>query len=143
MFNQKVMSNRIFLAMAITWTVAIMVMCWIPITIHLPERDPNGWEILLPDLDKAVHFGIFSIFAVLWFLALPIPGRSWKIFIAAIALAIVTELVQRLPIVGRSCDLDDALYDIIGVIFALAFMIGIQAIVNRKRSNAMAPTMTA
>ena len=137
------MINRIFLAMAVTWTVAIMVVCWIPLTIPFPKLDNHGWlPFLLPDFDKMVHFGIFSIFAVLWFLALTVPGRSWKILVGAVALAAITELGQKVPMIGRSCDFDDALYDVLGVIFTLAFMIGLQTIVSRKKSNALAPTIS-
>ena len=125
--------TRLFRVLAILWTTGITIACWIPVHFEIPPRSPLGWQSLLPDPDKMVHLGLFLIFATLWFVALDRRWRSGRILLGGIALATVTELVQAIPAVGRSCDFDDAVYDLIGVVSALAIMTAFQAILDRIR----------
>lgn len=120
-----------FRVLAILWTMGIMLACWIPVHFEIPPRSPLGWQSFLPDLDKMVHLGLFLIFATLWFVALDRRWRPGRILLGGIALATVTELVQSIPAIGRSCDFDDAVYDVIGVVTALAIMSVIQVIYER------------
>ena len=71
------------------------------------------------DLDKVVHAGIFVVFSVLWARTLTIRRRFAWVALGGIALAILTELVQTLPIVGRDGEVSDALTDVAGVLVGI------------------------
>ncbi len=72
----------------------------------------------LPHVDKVVHASIFAVFGLLWLRV--IPGRKRYILVAlgGVALALITEVVQSLPIVGRDGELADGLFDTLGVLLA-------------------------
>ena len=114
--------------LAIVWTVIILVACWTP-RESLPIREGGPSLLRYLHVDKVVHFGMFAVFSVAWRNAAS-RRASTPIAIAGILLAIVTELVQSTPIVGRDGDVWDALADALGVVGGLAFM---EFVVERRR----------
>jgi hypothetical protein len=111
--------QRIRLAAAISWTLAIMALCWMsPRLVHELEHSSSVFE--LPDLDKAIHWAIFCIFALLWLRVSGSSHRYWLVALGGLALAVITEWVQSLPIVHRDGNIPDAVADVIGVVIGLA-----------------------
>jgi hypothetical protein len=107
------------LTMAIGWTLVIMILCWIPnIVIHRFEG--NGTFFQVPNVDKLVHSGIFIVFAVLWLRALSGSRRMYVVGISGILLAILTEAVQEVPMIGRDATLGDVVADSVGVLMGIA-----------------------
>ena len=107
--------GRLRLTMAILWTVVIMMLCWLPGSM-VHELEGGSLWFKIPDLDKIVHAGIFVVFSVLWARALTSRRRFAWVALGGFALAVVTELVQMLPIVGRDGEISDALTDFGGVL---------------------------
>ena len=81
--------------MAILWTVVIMVLCWLPGGVVETIEDESSW-FKIPNLDKFVHAGIFVVFSVLMGSCLVFPTPQLWVVAGAVALAVVTELVQNL-----------------------------------------------
>jgi VanZ family protein len=107
--------SRIRVAMAVLWTVVIMMLCWLPGSM-VHELEGGSLWFKIPDLDKIVHAGIFVVFSVLWARALTSRRRFAWVALGGFVLAVVTELVQMLPIVGRDGEISDALTDFGGVL---------------------------
>lgn len=108
---------RLWLAAALFWTLLIMAVCWVPIGMF-PTGGGGEHPRAFPHLDKVVHAGIFAIFGLLWLRALPGKARFLVVAAAGLALAVVTEYGQSLPIVGRDGDVADGVCDVIGVVLA-------------------------
>ncbi len=106
------MSRRSFLAWS--WTMVILALCWTP-RVLLPVRESGPRPLVIPHLDKAVHFGIFAVFAFLWMRVGTRPDRTGRVAAAGLLLALVSELGQLMPFVGRDASLADGLADSIGV----------------------------
>ena len=126
---------RIPLALAVVWTFVILVLCWTPADwLPVKETGESGWD--LPHKDKFVHAGVFLVFAVLWLEATRgKPGRFAWVAVAGIAIAVVTELGQNLPILRRDGEVADALADSVGVAVGLWLFPWIDRVVARWRSN--------
>jgi hypothetical protein len=104
------------------WTLFILGVCWVPAPwLGHAGVDEGGWTWNIPHLDKIIHLGLFAIFAILW-ARVDLPRRSsgWTvslwIFGLGVILAILTEVVQDLPAIGRDSGLDDALADVAGLL---------------------------
>ena len=106
--------NPYRLAMASIWTVAIMTVCWLPGHMVRKLEDESSW-FKIPDLDKVVHAGIFVLFSILWFGVWTSRRRFLWVTIGGIGLAMLTEAVQNLPVVGRDGSVADTLTDVAGV----------------------------
>ena len=107
------MSSRALLASA--WTFVILALClvpshWLPVT---EARLPSS-HLLLP-LDKIVHSGMFAVLSVLWMRVMPTWRWTAQVLVGGLALAILTELGQGLPMIGRDPDRLDALADAVGM----------------------------
>jgi hypothetical protein len=123
------------------WTVVILALCWIPRS-YLGTIEHSPKPFFVPNFDKLVHLGIFAVFAILWMrvgssgrragsivpAAEPLEARvtkleqylhAWWVFVAGVALAVVTELGQEVPIVNRDANLADGLADSLGVLVGL------------------------
>ena len=100
------MSRRILPALA--WTVLVLVLCWIP-GRWLGHEVPGGQS------DKLAHAGMFAVFSWLWAWAVAPSMRTARILGAGLLLALVTEVGQAVPLIGRDPDPLDALADSIGV----------------------------
>jgi VanZ family protein len=107
--------GRLRLGMAILWTVVIMLLCWLPGPMVQELEHGSSW-FKIPDLDKLVHAGIFVVFSILWARALISRRRFAWVALGGVVLAILTELVQNLPIVGRDGEVSDAITDFGGVL---------------------------
>jgi VanZ family protein len=127
--------KRLRLVSALLWTVIILVLCWTP-QIYLPvDERPDSWKIIL-HLDKVVHLGIFAVFSVLWLRAL--PGGKRRFFVVAIAglvLAVVTEVVQNVPIIQREGEVQDAVADFSGVLLGFPLFLWIEKCLDMRRSR--------
>ncbi len=95
-------------AFATLQTVVVLVALWSP-----PPPPP---EIPIPWLDKAVHAGLFWIWAVAWAVA---GVRPRLVAIIGVLLGVVTELVQGLLPWPRNPDIFDVVADAAGVVIAL------------------------
>ena len=105
-------------AMAVLWTVVIMILCWLPGSMVRDLEDGSPW-FKIPDLDKVGHAGIFVVFSVLWARVFTSRHRFAWVALAGFGLAIVTELVQKLPVVGRDGSFADTLTDGAGVLVGI------------------------
>jgi len=110
------MTPRALLATA--WTIAILLACWLPDFVLREAKVAKPLIVL--NLDKFVHFGIFAVFAWLWMRAATIERRGWIVLVAGITLAVVSELGQQLPFVNRDAGLDDGIADVGGVVAGIA-----------------------
>jgi hypothetical protein len=103
--------------LAIGWTVLILVLCWMP-RVQLPISEEGPSLFHLYGGDKIIHGGVFAVFAVLWRRATS-PRSVPVIAVSGLALAVITELGQATPLVGRDADLWDGLADTAGVAIGL------------------------
>lgn len=109
---------------ALLWTLLILIGCWLPaesLTIK-ERRDGSLWGLNIPHLDKAVHFVMFSGFAVLWIFAQPAGIRARNIILVGVGLALLTEAVQGTSWVGRDAGWDDVAADLVGLGAGAFFM---------------------
>ena len=103
--------------LAIGWTLLILVLCWTP-PRHLPASETAPSFFKFAHADKVIHAAIFAGFAILWRRATS-PSSAVVIAVSGVALAVITELGQATPIVGRDADLWDAVADGTGVAVGL------------------------
>ena len=111
---------------AIFWSAIIIIL------LSIPGSDlPNEASFLnIPHFDKWVHFGIFTLFVVLWCWAVSLKKSRTKILkkfllitIAGIALGYLLELVQKYFVPNRDYDMWDVLADSIGAVAGLLISI--------------------
>ena len=110
------MSLRALLAWS--WTLVILGLCWLPRT-YIPEDERAPRMFLIPHLDKMIHLGIFAVFAWLWMRVGSSPRRGRWVLLGGVALAVISELGQELPIVSRDASIFDGLADSLGVIVGI------------------------
>lgn len=132
--------KRMSWILAILWTAAIMAICWVPLSLLGSDDDPGHGLFDIPYFDKVVHFGVFVVFAVLWHLATSGKRRSIQIVAWGTGLAILTEVVQQLPLVGRQSDLDDVACDVAGLLLGTLIMRRLAASTSRRQAVALAET---
>jgi VanZ like family len=106
------------LVMAVIWTVVIMVLCWVPGDFVRKVEDGSSW-FEIPDLDKIVHGAIFVIFTILWARVLSSRVKFAWVALGGFVLAVVTELAQLLPVVGRDGEIGDVLTDAAGILIGI------------------------
>jgi len=106
------MSSRALLAS--TWTIVVLALCLVP-SYWLPMRELelSSSQFLL-QRDKIVHYGMFACLSILWMRVRPTWGWTGIVCVGGLALAILTELGQGLPMIGRDPDAFDALADAVG-----------------------------
>jgi hypothetical protein len=91
---------------------------WTPVEKQTTDR--------VPHFDKAVHLGLFGLFAALWMRAGPsepasrVRGRRVRVAAVALLLAVGTELAQAHPAIARDPDALDVLADVAGAFAGLA-----------------------
>jgi hypothetical protein len=129
------LTMRIRLTLAVMWTVLILISCWTPADwLPVKESEGSGWHI--PNSDKAVHAGMFLVFAVLWLEASPDKkGRFVWVALGGLALAAVTELGQNIPALKRDGEIADALADAAGVVIGLAAYWRFQVLRVRRQTS--------
>ena len=105
---------------AVIWTLAIFLGTWLP-RQHIPHPELEGASFFrfLP-LDKIVHTVLFAGFAFLWLLAgRTSPGLLKRVLFFGLLLAILTELGQATPWVGRDAELNDVFADSLGLLLGV------------------------
>jgi hypothetical protein len=107
------------IAMAGLWTFVILLLCWIPGNMVRKFEGDSSWFFHVPDLDKIVHASIFIVFSLLWARAWPLRRPFRWIALAGFGLAILTEVVQKLAIIGRDGSVGDTVVDFAGVLVGL------------------------
>lgn len=106
------------------WTLFILLACWFPAN-HLPIReatDGSLWKLKIPHFDKVVHFGFFAVFAILWLQVKSTRVTFTRVLLAGLGLALISEVGQAHPYVGRDAGLDDVVADLLGLIVATTLM---------------------
>ncbi len=103
--------------LAIAWTALILILCWTP-PRHLPLSETGPSFLQLAVADKVIHAGIFAVFAVLWRSATS-SASAPIIAVSGLALAVITELGQATPMVGRDASFGDGIADTAGVAIGL------------------------
>ncbi len=107
------------LATAVIWSGLILVLCWTPYQYIREIENKSPW-FQIPDLDKAIHAGLFVILAILW-LRFALPRRPiWALLLGCFVLGALSEIVQMLPILNRTAELYDLATDCVGVVVGLA-----------------------
>jgi len=100
--------------LSLLWTTLLLIACLTPASWL---RGSEHAHVGLSHVDKIVHFGLFAGFGFFW--SLVGSGRSaWfslSVILVGVSFAILTELGQGLPMIGRDPDLYDAIADIIGL----------------------------
>ncbi len=126
---------RIFrLRVAVLWTLVILTLCWLPRSIvEEVEKDSSWFEI--PNFDKVVHWGIFMLFSILWLRVGTSPWRFLWLALGGLALAVVSEVVQSLPIIGRDATIGDAVTDCIGLFIGIAMARALEPLLRRVESR--------
>jgi VanZ family protein len=106
-------------ATAVLWTIVIMVLCWLPrAAIHKLEYESTWFK--LPNFDKVVHAGIFVVFSLLWVRVWASPRQRLWAILGGFGLAVLTEVGQLVPAVGRDASVADGLTDCAGVLLGIA-----------------------
>jgi VanZ like family len=102
-----------------SWTIVIMVLCWIPrAAIHKLEYGSIWLKVL--NFDKVVHAGIFVVFSLLWVRVWSSPRQRLWAILGGFGLAVLTEIGQMVPAVRRDASIADALADCAGVLAGIA-----------------------
>jgi hypothetical protein len=133
--------KRVSLILAVLWTLVIMAVCWIPMSLLGSDGGTGGGIFDIPYFDKIVHFGVFVGFAVLWHLATTGPRQSLRIIAWGIGLAILTEVVQQLPLIGRQSDVEDAACDVAGLVLGTLVVRWLMASTSRNKASTLAETL--
>ncbi len=122
--------RRLLCAMAITWTVLILIGTLMPRRSMSGIDEKSGFFLEIPYFDKIVHFSMFAGFGLLWGLTLSgLRGRFWWVLVTGLALGALTELGQTLPIINRDGGWDDMAADALGIGVAMVALM----VVGRRR----------
>ena len=119
-FSDTHWHKQLLRVLAITWSVAIVILCFIP-----ANEVPN---MKIPFADKWVHFIMFGMFSFLWLSSLK-AFKLWHlmvVFLIAVIFGWLVEVLQgQLSFLGRSQDDMDTLADGFGgLLGVLIFYIG-------------------
>jgi VanZ family protein len=107
--------DRFRILAAVGWTNLIMVLCWMPkYLVQDIEKESSWFEI--PHLDKVVHWALFVIFSILWLRVRSSRRAFWWVILLGLGLAVLTEVVQGLAVIGRDTSIADMVTDGIGVV---------------------------
>jgi len=120
---------------AYLWGIILLILTGMPGN-DIPHISPI-WDVFQPD--KIVHMGLFGMLFLLlaggsFYKGGKVPVKKQLItiyVIIGIALGGIVELLQKWVFIGRSCELNDFIADIVGVILSILFYY----IVFEKRCN--------
>jgi hypothetical protein len=110
--------------LAWSWTLVILGVCWFP-GRFLPLKEEAPRPFFIPQLDKMIHCGIFLLFAALWMRVGEPAGRAVRVLLLGLALAVVSELGQEMPLVRRDASWMDGGADLLGIalgVYASGFL---------------------
>lgn len=114
----KILSERKFwLALATTWTLAVLVLCLISFN-KLPS-------VGLKQADKYVHLAFHLVFTLSWFqyFRQQIKRALLKVFIASLLYGGLIEILQGLLTTTRRADLKDIAANACGAILAVVIVL--------------------
>ncbi len=130
-YERRVATFRV--TVAVLWTLVILTLCWLPRhVVQEVEKESSWFEIA--NLDKLVHWGIFMLFAIFWMRVGPPRWRTMWVAAAGLALAVVSELGQLIPAVGRDASFADGLSDLIGVMLGVLLAATLEPLFRRLES---------
>jgi hypothetical protein len=116
---------------AVGWSAMILALCWIPrdLLFALERRAVGDIELGVFNVDKLVHVALFVGFGWLWCRALagrPRGRAARAVLVGGVVFALLSEVVQIHPWIGRSIHILDILSDLaglgLGVWLALRFV---------------------
>jgi VanZ family protein len=122
------------LAAAVIWTLTIMTLCWLPKEVVHQVEEKSSW-FAINNFDKAVHCGIFLVFAVLWARVWPFRQPYARVGLLGLGLAALTEIGQLLPVVGRDASVADAATDMLGCVIGLALVPWLEPLLCRTEAQ--------
>ncbi|HAJ98636.1 MAG TPA: hypothetical protein DCM62_01285 [Bacteroidales bacterium] len=112
----------LYFAPSVIWITLIFVAISLP-----PDKVPSLGVLWLPFIDKAVHFTMFFVLAVLQcygaymqkLVRLSNGQFSWIILAAGLFIGLSSEAIQHFFVLNRTADILDMLFNIFGTIFGL------------------------
>jgi VanZ family protein len=119
---------------AVVWTLIILTLCWLPSNVMQEVERDSFWS-RIHSLDKVVHGGIFVLFSIFWLRVGSSPWRVLWVALGGLVLAVVTEFVQLLPIIGRDATIGDGLSDWIGALIGIALAPALEPLLHRLESR--------
>ena len=126
--EHRVTNYRVIVA--VLWTLIILTLCWLPSNVVQEVEKDSSW-FQIPNFDKLVHWGIFLLFSILWLRVGTTPWRFLWVALGGLVLAVVSELVQLLPIIGRDATIGDGVTDCIGLLLGLALAPVLEPLLRR------------
>jgi VanZ family protein len=128
---------RLFAAMV--WTLLIMVLCWMPSNLVREVEDESSW-FKIPHLDKIIHCALFAGFSVLWLRVRQFRRPIALVVTSGFALAVLTEIVQSVPLIGRDTSVADMVTDGIGVLVGIAIAPLVEPLARTVESRVLRAT---
>lgn len=123
-------------ALACGWTILLLAACWIP-RDRVPKEERLPSPLQIPHLDKWIHGAMFAGFALTWGRARGASrADAARVLGAGLFLAVLTEIVQGHPRIGRTTDVADAAADLAGLCLG---WIAWRAISSRRQAPASGP----
>jgi VanZ family protein len=107
--------SKVYLVLAILWTVGMIVALSMP-TSGLPS-------VRVPHADKAVHFTMFAGFGWLWLRAARNGGKVIIVFITGLVFAILSEISQGILPTNRTPSAADVAANVSGLLIATVFFV--------------------
>ena len=125
-------------ALAWTWTVAILAVCWFPRS-YMPIDEGGRQPFPIPHFDKLVHAGIFAGFAFLWAGSSPSKGQMAGLIVTGVALAAISEVGQETRFVNRDASWMDGVADVVGLFAGLGLASALGRIGKARTPSAGTP----
>ncbi len=97
----------------ITWTALIIIL------LLIPAKQISKSEILIPHIDKIIHFGIFSLWGIIFQTETKSKFRVLYTVLIGSGFAVVSEFAQKYLTTTRTFDYFDILADFIGIIISI------------------------
>ncbi|MEZ4721997.1 MAG: VanZ family protein [Flavobacteriales bacterium] len=110
-------------ALGVSWALLILVLCGLPGDQFQSSQQPN--------VDKVIHiilFGVLYVLVVVGFIkqrAYPYLRKKTltKVFIATVVYGVLIEVLQATVFVGRSIEIFDMAFNVVGAFAGLAFVL--------------------
>ncbi len=110
---------RIAVVLASVWTLLILVLS----LISASRFRAFSFDTII-SIDKLVHFIMYSVFFVLWSLALGLKKKRQLFILMAVSITfgVLIEILQATMSLGRSYELDDIIANTIGSVLGLVML---------------------
>ena len=111
--------GKIALVLAVLWTLLISTSCLLPAS----SFKAFSFDTII-SIDKLVHFTFYSVFFVLWSLALGLKKKRQLFILMAVTITfgVLIEILQATMSLGRSYELDDIIANTIGSVLGLVML---------------------